>query len=156
MTEKGCCITGHKDLPESTRDAVKQKLRQEIESCIADGYLNFITGFLPGPEQWAAEVICELMPEHPGLTLEAVIPYKNYLVRLCRDRHTLELLQQCSVIRTLSRKFYRECIMNKNRFMVNNSDCMIAVYDGRDNDDTVFAMRHATVLERELHIIEIK
>ena len=45
--------------------------------------------------------------------------------------------------------------MNRNRYMVAQSQRVIAVYDGREKGGTLFTMRAAHVNEREVRVIEI-
>lgn len=45
--------------------------------------------------------------------------------------------------------------MNRNRYMVMNSTRVIAVYDGREKGGTVFTMRCARTLKKEIRVIRV-
>ncbi|MEG0912281.1 MAG: hypothetical protein RSG53_01620 [Oscillospiraceae bacterium] len=45
--------------------------------------------------------------------------------------------------------------MNRNRYMVSLSGRIIAVYDGREKGGTLFTMRYAHTMEREVREIWI-
>lgn len=47
------------------------------------------------------------------------------------------------------------CYMNRNRYMVQKSERVIAVYDGGDKSGTLFTMKYAYMLERDVHEIQI-
>ena len=48
METKSCCVTGHRDIPQQELNSVMEKLRNEVDAAIADGYTRFISGFAEG------------------------------------------------------------------------------------------------------------
>lgn len=79
MEEKACCVTGHRDIPADKVAYVKEKLLEEIEAAIADGYTTFRSGFAEGADLLFAALVLKLKEEKPRLLLEAAIPYKTRL-----------------------------------------------------------------------------
>lgn len=77
MTEKTCCVTGHRDIPAEQIDAVKYALWREIIKAVSDGYTGFMTGFADGADQYFAEMVVKLQEDFPNLRLIAVIPYRK-------------------------------------------------------------------------------
>ena len=77
MKGKTCCVTGHRDIPQKEIDAIKTKLRQEVEKAISDGFTCFMSGFAEGVDQYFAEIVLEMKKANPALDLVAVIPYRN-------------------------------------------------------------------------------
>ena len=45
--------------------------------------------------------------------------------------------------------------MQRNRYMAAESQRVIAVYDGRDRGGTLYTMRYAHTLEKEVRVIEV-
>ena len=45
--------------------------------------------------------------------------------------------------------------MERNRYMVSQSQRVIAVYDGREKGGTLFTMRHAHAMGRDVRVISI-
>ena len=155
MSEKICCITGHRKIEEDKVEYVKRELRREIVQAIQDGYNHFISGFAEGVDLWFAEIVLELKKDNRSLVLEAAIPYRNRIKSLFDSGISKEMLVQCSIIGVHSEEYQHDCFMKRNRFMVENSTRIIAVYDGREKGDTLFTMREATILERDVLVIEI-
>lgn len=155
MEAKTCCVTGHRKIAESKIGYVKQELRREIIEAITDGYLHYISGFADGVDLWFAEIVLELKREHPNLTLEAAVPYRKRLQSLYANEETTKLLVQCSAIGVHSEGYDHNCFIKRNRFMVQCSSRVIAVYDGRETGGTVFTMREAAILQRDVRIIKI-
>ncbi len=153
MSEKACCVTGHRDIPADKMEYVKTKLKEEIEGAIADGFTTFISGMAEGVDLLFAELVIEQKAQHPELFLEAAIPYRNRLnttdplFRMC--------FEGCNGIKVQQEEYSSDCFMNRNRYMVALSSRVIAVYDGRDKGGTLFTMRYAHMMEREVREIRI-
>ena len=153
MNTKACCVTGHRDIPAETVEYVKTKLREELETAIADGFTTFITGMAEGVDLLFAELVIEQKAKHPGLFLEAAIPYQNRL----KTKAPLfrKCFEDCDGVHVQQEAYSSDCFMNRNRYMVSLSSRVIAVYDGREKGGTLFTMRYAHTMEREVRIIEI-
>lgn len=153
MSEKACCVTGHRDIPTEKLEFVKGRLKEEIEKAIEDGFTTFITGMAEGVDLLFAELVTEQKEQHPHLYLEADIPYRN---RLHAKEPTFQkCLESCNGIHVQQEKYSSDCFMNRNRHMVALSSRVIAVYDERGKGGTLFTMRYAHTMEREVREIRI-
>ena len=85
--------------------------------------------------------------------MEAAIPYARRLKT--KDQQFHELLRACDGIKVECEKYVPSCFMQRNRYMVQQSQRVIAVYDGRDHGGTLFTMRCAHTLGKDVHLIEI-
>lgn len=156
MMEKTCCVTGHKDIPVRQMEAVKADLRREIGKAVADGYTGFMTGFINGVEQCFAEIVAEMKKEHPKLRLIAVLPYQKRLDTLQAGKRTKALLNACSEIIVIQENYEPSVYARRNRYIVNQSDRVIAVYDGREKGGTVKVIRLAHMMRKELREIPVE
>ncbi|MCC8015786.1 MAG: DUF1273 domain-containing protein [Eubacterium sp.] len=151
MTDtKNCCITGHRDLTGKDEAIIKQMLIKEILLAIQEGYTTFISGFADGIDQMFAQIVIDLKQEHK-LFLEAALPYANRLT----NSKVKRLLTQCDGIKVVCNEYNPDCFMLRNRYMVEQSSRVIAVYDGRDKGGTLFTMRYAHVMDRDVKVINI-
>lgn len=148
-----CCVTGHQDIPDDKVEFVKAKLKEEIEQAIADGFTTFITGMDEGVSLLFAELVIEQKSQHIELFLEAAIPYPNRIKT--KDALFHKCLAACNGIKVQQAEYNKDCYMNRNRYMVAQSSRIIAVYDGREKDGTLFTMRYAHVMDREVRLIEL-
>lgn len=153
MNTKACCVTGHRDIPAEKVEYVKTKLREEIETAIADGFTTFITGMAEGVDLLFAELVIEQKALHPELFLEAAIPYQNRLKT--KDPLFRKCFEDCNGVHVQQEAYSSDCFLNRNRYMVSLSSRVIAVYDGREKGGTLFTMRYAHTLEREVREIQI-
>lgn len=152
MNQKTCCITGHRKLDITKIEPVKKALSNSIMEAIADGYTNFISGFAEGVDLYFADIVAELKEEYK-LSLEAALPYRNRIN--CKEPDFKRLLSESNAVGIHSEVYNKSCYLARNRFMVNASDLVIAVYDGREKGGTVFTMRYAHIMQKELKIIRI-
>lgn len=149
---KVCCVTGHRELPVEKLEEIKIQLRQEILSAINEGYDHFISGFSKGIDLLFAEIVLELKKEFPIL-LEAAIPYRH---RVASGNAAFQkILSQCDMCAIISEAYEPKCFFLRNRWMVDKSDRVISVYDGRITGGTVFTMEYAKAMGRELREIRI-
>ena len=155
MEKKVCCVTGHRDLPQNQINYVKAALLREIEKAVADGYTCFMSGFAEGVDQYFVEMVMEKQKEDPALELIAVIPYRKRLDSLNKKTRTRELLEACADVVVIQEKYLPSVYSHRNRYMVEHSDRVIAVYDGRETGGTAKTIRFTHRMKKELREIPV-
>ena len=153
MFEKTCCVTGHRNIQEERSSYVEQELRREVQAAIEDGFTRFISGFAEGVDLMFAAIVAEEKARRPGLFLEAAIPYPGRLKT--KDQQFQKLLKACDGIKVVCNTYSKSCFFQRNRYMVAESQRVIAVYDGREQGGTLFTMRDAHAAGREARMIRI-
>lgn len=153
METKTCCVTGHRDIPAGKAAYVKARLQEEIEQAVADGFTIFITGMAKGTDLLFAELVIAQKVQHPHLFLVAAIPYHSRLTSA--DPLFQKCLECCESVHVQQAEYSGGCFMRRNRYMVSLSSRVIAVYDGREKGGTLFTMRCAHAMEREVREIRI-
>lgn len=153
MCIKSCCVTGHRQISAEKLQYTEQQLREEIVRALTDGYTHFISGFADGADLIFSGIVAEIKNEIKTVTLEAAIPYRNRLKN--SGKLFNDLLIKCDAIGVHSEKYNADCYKHRNRFMVNNSGRVIAVYDGRKKGGTLYTLDYAHQLGREVYIISI-
>lgn len=155
MQGKTCCVTGHRDIPTEQVGHIKKSLEQEIDCAISDGFTCFISGFADGVDLLFAEIIAERIAKNPALKLIAAIPYQSRLDTLKKSERTKALIDLCAEIYVAAEKYHPSVYAKRNRYMVERSDRVIAVYDGREKGGTVGTIRLAHTMKKELREIAI-
>lgn len=138
--EKTCCVTGHRDIPEEQMARIQELLHREILKAIEDGYTHFISGFAAGADLLFADIVAELRKIYP-ITLEAAIPYPGRMKT--PDETFQRLIRCCDTVKIHSAGYFKGCYGRRNRYMVNQSQRVIAVYDGRPTGGTAATVRYA-------------
>ncbi len=80
-----------------------------------------------------AEAVLSLRAERPDVTLEGAVPYqgqeKRWSKALQEKYHRLAVA--CDTLTILKPTYTSGCMMERNRYMVDRSSLLIAVFDGR-------------------------
>ena len=137
---KCCAFTGHRPeklgYPESDERcaALKERLRSLIVKLIEeDGVTHFISGMAQGVDMYAAEIVLELKKQYPQITLECAIPYERQAVRwpeALRNRY-FSIAERCDQETMLQTHYTQDCLRNRNRYMVEHADMVLAVCNMR-------------------------
>ena len=155
MEEKTCCVTGHRSIPSNQTESVRQGLEQVVRQAITDGYNAFISGFADGVDLMFVEIVSQTMQENPRIKLIAAIPYRKRLETLQKRERTKALLEQCAEIYVAAEEYLPSVYVKRNHYMVERSDRVIAVFDGRDSGGTVGTIRLAHQMKKELWEIPV-
>lgn len=136
-----CCFSGHRPakLPWGTgeddprcRD-LKQELAARLEGVYEAGYRHFICGMAAGCDLYFAEAVIELRRQRPEVTLEAAIPCLSQTdswPKALRERQEA-LVADCDEVSLLQRNYSPGCMQRRNRYMIERSSLLLAVYDGQ-------------------------
>ena len=155
MQEKTCCVTGHRDIPAEQVGHIKKSLEQEVDRAISDGFTCFISGFADGVDLLFAGIVAERIAKNPALKLIAAIPYRRRLDTLQKSERTKALIDLCAEIYIVAEGYHPSVYAKRNRYMVERSDRVIAVYDGRENGGTIRTIRLSHSMKKELREIAI-
>ncbi len=138
---KTVCFTGHRPqsipfLWDETNDK-SIKLRKRIRFIITDliekeNAAHFISGMALGVDQIAAEIVLELKEQYPQITLECAFPCKTQAVKWnekSRERY-FGIIYRADKRTMLQREYTADCMMKRNKYMVDKSDFVVAVWNG--------------------------
>ena len=142
MRENTCCFTGHRPekLPWGLNEAdprcilLKEKLRDALEAAYTEGKHHFICGMARGCDFYFAEAVIALRRQYPDVTLEAAIPCAVQSASWS-ERHRSrweKLVAESDKVTVLQENYTPDCMHRRNRYMVQRSSLLIAVYDGTD------------------------
>lgn len=162
---KNCCCTGHrpKGFPFSygidtqRRKAYLHMLEQKIELAITEyGITNFISGMAVGVDMDFAETVLKLRNKYP-ITLECAIPCPNQTLKW-NDADKLRyegLLKFADEVNVISERYTPECMLKRNRYMVDKSDLVIAVFNGIEKGGTWYTINYAKKENKYIEIIDL-
>ncbi|WP_297211357.1 SLOG family protein [uncultured Flavonifractor sp.] len=135
-----CSFTGHRPEKLPWRDneadprcvALKVRLDRVVKETYDSGMRHFLCGMARGADFYFCESVLKLRAEHPDVTLEAVIPCEEQAARWRereRERY-FALVERCDQETMVQRHFDKGCMLRRNRYLVDHSARIIAVYDG--------------------------
>jgi len=151
--EEICCFTGHRPdkLPwgEDEWDPrclrAKEALRLALERAYAAGCRRFISGMARGGDLYFAEAVLALRGRHPDVRLECARPCETQSHRwpAHERRRYDDILARCDYETMVQHTYDRGCMMRRNRYMVDHSGRIIALYDGVPKGGTAQTLAYA-------------
>jgi len=164
--EQVCCFTGHRPdkLPwgEDERDPrcirIKEEMTRALERAYGLGYRHFISGMARGADLYFAEAVLELREQYPDVLLECARPCETQSHRWPREeqRRYEDILDRCNYETMVQHVYDRGCMMRRNRYMVDHSSRIIALYDGVPKGGTAQTLAYALRKGLETDIIPLE
>lgn len=149
MEYNTACFTGHRGINSYVKEAILELIKMASEQ----GVREFLSGMAFGTDLMAAEVLTERQ-----LCWTAVLPcpaeeqtlkwagvYKAVHARLLGEAHKQILL---------SEHYTDDCMANRNRYMVDNSELCLGVWDGRRNGGTYQTLRYARSIKKLIYVYD--
>ncbi|MDE6372482.1 MAG: DUF1273 domain-containing protein [Clostridia bacterium] len=141
IKSKSVCFTGHRrqklawGFNESDERCLRMKdnLRVEIEKAINSGYETFYSGMALGFDLICVETILDLKKKYSDIKVVGVLPCKTQDCKWQskdRERYRKSLWQLDGIRCIYDNYTGAECMLERNRFMVDNSSLMIVLYSG--------------------------
>lgn len=164
MTEHTCAFTGHrpKSFPwgydETARNCVllKETLAAQISALAERGVTDFLSGMALGADLWCAQIVLDLRKKNPALNLHCVLPCqgqeRKWTASAQEDYHSI--LAQADRVIYVGQKYTQDCMLERNRYLVEHSSVLLAVYNGSYRSGTGMTVRYAQKLGREIIIVD--
>ncbi len=135
-----CCFTGYR--PQKFPFPIDRESREyiEFENSVYDAVLTlcengcktFYCGMAAGFDIIAGEAVLLAKERFCDVTLVCVIPYLEQPSGFSEQwrRRYDELLSKSDKVVLMSDSYYKGCFLKRNRFMVDNSDCVLTWHNG--------------------------
>jgi uncharacterized phage-like protein YoqJ len=136
--------------------ALKQRLAEEVDAAYDNGCRHFICGMAQGSDLYFCEAVLALRGRRSQVTLEAAIPCQTQADRWpeADKARYHRLLDQCDYETMVQHHYDRWCMQRRNRYMVDRSGWLIAVYDGQPGG-TMQTIAYAMKQGLELRVIRV-
>ena len=158
-----CAFTGHRPAKypwkynerDSRCMALKSVLAQQIRRLEAAGVTDWLTGMAQGTDIWAAEIILERRKENPALRLHCILPCEGQEVKwpMAEQERYSSFMRRADEVVYVNRAYHPDCMLERNRYMVDRASVLLAVYNGAYRSGTGMTVRYAQKLGREIIII---
>ena len=159
-----CCFTGHRPtkLPWGVREedsgclALKVRLAKAVEDAYQLGMRHFICGMARGTDLYFAEAVLNLQEQHPDITLEAARPCESQADSWPEEERAryLSILDRCNFETLVQHQYDRGCMQRRNRYMVDRSGMILAVYNGEPRGGTAQTLAYALKKGLRTEILE--
>ena len=157
-----CSFTGHRPgkLPWGMNEAdprcqnLKKRLWDAVEGAYQEGIRHFICGMALGCDLFFAEEVLRLRQMHPEVTLEAAIPCLTQADGwpAVQQRRYRAIVEQCDFETVVQEKYSSTCMQRRDRYMVDHSSMLIAVFDGLPGG-TCYTVQYA--IEQGINVVDL-
>ncbi len=159
-----CAITGHRPekLPwgyDETSEGcrrLREILTKQIVTLADSGVTSFLSGMALGVDQIFAELVLAQRKKNPALELHCILPCMGQDKKWpesARKQYRL-IVQQADLRYYVNREYHRGCMLERDRYLVEHSDCLLAVYDKAQRGGTAATVNYARELHREIIMID--
>lgn len=137
--------------------AFKRKFRKAIISSIEEDYKHFISGMALGVDMIATEIVLELKATYPDIILECDLPCINQTAKwndesIMRYQNILILADKVTMVSDTL--FFNGCMAKRNKYMIDHSNRVIAVYNGKKSGGTYQTINMAKIANKEVVIVK--
>lgn len=142
--ERTVCLKGHtiQELPwlydenDARYKALKETMCKELENAIRFGYYYFECSMELGFDLICAEILLNLKKKYPYIKIVGALRGEDQDKDWeCKDRfHYQRLLSRLDKTRSVYYAFPEDYPLERNRFMINESSMMIALFNGASEE----------------------
>ncbi|MBQ2806947.1 MAG: DUF1273 family protein [Clostridia bacterium] len=155
-----CCVTGHR--PEGfpflrgegsfLYEEYKKQLSQEIAMLIDAGYDYFVSGMAEGADTDFASAVVDFRDDlKMDIILEGALPYPIHPCKMSQERR--DALEKCDRKKTVSAHYFRGCMQKRNCYMVDKSELVLAIWNGKEQGGTWNTIRYARAKGKPIRYI---
>ena len=104
-----------------------------------------------------AEIVLKLKKKYP-ITLGCALPCKNQIYKWnCQDQMRYSIILECADRKIITSFFYTKgCMLERNRYMVDQSDIVIAVFNGIKRGGTWYTLNYAQKENKQIELIDLR
>lgn len=164
MNQNSCAFTGHrpKSFPwkygEAACDCIllKEVLAAQIAELAEQGVTDFLSGMALGVDLWSAQIVLDLQKNYPAIRLHCILPCEGQELKWSASMQVQynTILQQASEVVYVSREYTPDCMLKRNRYLVDHSSVLLAVYNGTCRSGTGATVRYAQKAGRQIILID--
>ena len=132
--------------------ALKQILRENVDKFIRQGIVHYLSGMAEGTDIWAAEAVLAARETHKKIKLHCILPcvaQADKWSAASRERYR-SILNLADSLYYVNREYRQGCMLERNRFLVDWSTALFAVYNGKKRGGTAATVRYARKMGREI------
>ncbi len=164
MGKTTCAFTGHRphkfpwryNEADSRCVALKATLVEQITALVETGVTQYYSGGADGTDLWCAEIVLALREKNPAIKLHCILPCTTQAEKWSASSRELyrSVLERADSIVYVSRDYHKNCMLDRNRFLVEHSSVLLAVYNGARRSGTGATVAYARKMGREIIVID--
>lgn len=164
MDKTACSFTGYrpKSFPWKYDETapgcilLKEVLAAQISALPERGVTDWLSGMAQGVDLWCAQIVLELRKKNPVLRLHCILPCERRESKwtVSAQEHYRSILAQADGIIYVGQEYSQDCMLKRNRYLVEHSTILLAFYNGSRRSGTGATVRYAQQVGREIIFID--
>lgn len=162
--EHSCAFTGHRPKSFSWKYnetdprclALKAILAEQIAKLAQSGVTDYYSGMALGSDLWCSQIVLNLRQNNPALNLHCILPCEGQDSKWspsAQEQYRMILAQADEVV-YVRRTYSQDCMLERNRYLVDRAGILLAVYTGTYRSGTGMTVRYANRMRRKTIIID--
>ena len=159
-----CAFTGHRsnkltwryDENDTRCLALKEVLTEQITVLAEAGFTQFLSGMAEATDTWSALAVLSLREKNPAIKLHCILPCTAQAEKWSASSRELyrSILERADSVVYVSRDYHKNCMLDRNRFLVEHASTLLAVYNGVRRSGTGATVNYARKMGREIIVID--
>jgi len=135
---------------------LKAVLTEQIRLLAEAGVTQFLSGMAEAVDTWAALSVLDLREKNPAIKLHCILPCTAQAEKWSASSQEIyrSILERADSVVYVSRDNHKNCMLDRNRFMVEYASTLLAVYNGEQRGGTAATVRYARKMGREIIVID--
>ena len=131
-------------------------MAKQIKLLADSGVTDWLSGMAQGVDLWTAEIVLDLKKKNPALRLHCIRPGEGQEVKwsAAEQERYHSILKRADEVVFVSRAYHPDCMLERNRYMVDRASILLAVYNETQRSGTGATVRYAQKQEREVITID--
>lgn len=164
VENKVCAFTGHRpgklpwryDETDERCVALKAVLAEQIAALVEAGFTHFLSGMAEATDTWSALSVLSLREKNPAIKLHCILPCTAQAEKWSTSSRDLyhSILNQADSVVYVNRDYHKNCMLERNRFLVDHAAALLAVYNGGRRSGTGATVNYARKMGREVIVID--
>ena len=143
--ELTACFTGHRFIKKELVPKIEKHLESVIKKLVKSGVIHYGCGGAIGFDMLAGYTVLKMKKKHPQINLIMVLPCENQDLKWDeqdKERYR-KLLGACDKKKFLQKEYDGDCMLKRNRHLVDNSGICIA-YLTQKRGGSFYTVNYAT------------
>ena len=103
----------------------------QITALIERGVTDRLCGMAQGADLWCAQIVLDLRKKNTAMKLHAILPCEGQERKwtASAQEHYRSILAQANEVIYVGQEYSRNCMLKRNRYLVDHSSILLAVYN---------------------------
>ena len=135
---------------------LKETLAAQIRLLADSGVTDWLSGMALGVDLRCAQIVLSLKEKNPALRLHCILPREGQEVKWpkAEQEQYHSMLKRADEVVYVSRDYHPDCMLERNRYMVDRASILLAVYNGTYRSGTAMTVRYAKEHGTKIMIID--